>query len=86
MQYVTAQSKNSQSTYVYDGTVKRHNLCKRHVSIDTGFKQTERAIFSMLFQWDKNWICFKFKCIFEETVSKFWKSYKTHRTNILALT
>ena len=30
----------------YSGTVKRHNVCKRHVSIDTGFKQTERAIFS----------------------------------------
>ena len=29
----------------YVGTVKRHNICKRHVSNDTGFKQTERAIF-----------------------------------------
>ena len=25
--------------------VKRHNVCKRHVAIDTGFKQTERTIF-----------------------------------------
>ena len=31
---------------IYAGTVKRHNVCKRHVSIDTGFKQTEgSAIF-----------------------------------------
>ena len=30
---------------VYACTVKRHNVCKRHVSIETGFKQTERAIF-----------------------------------------
>ena len=29
----------------YAGTVKRHNVCKRHVAIDTGFKQTERSIF-----------------------------------------
>ena len=30
---------------VYAGIVKRHNVCKRHVFIDTGFRQTERAIF-----------------------------------------
>ena len=30
---------------VYAGTEKRHNVCKRHVSIDTVFKQTKRAIF-----------------------------------------
>ena len=30
---------------VYAGTVKRHNVCKRHVAIDTGFKQIERTIF-----------------------------------------
>ena len=29
----------------YAGTVKRHNLCKHHVAIDTGVKQTERTIF-----------------------------------------
>ena len=29
----------------YAGTVKRHNICKRHVSNDTGFKQIERDIF-----------------------------------------
>ena len=27
------------------GTVKRHNVCKRNVAIDTGFNQTERTIF-----------------------------------------
>ena len=29
----------------YTGTVKRHNVGKSHLSIDNGFKQTERAIF-----------------------------------------
>ena len=33
------------NAYVYTGTVKCHNVCKRHVAIDTGFKQTERTIF-----------------------------------------
>ena len=31
--------------FTYAGTVKRHNVYKRHVAIDIGFKQTERAIF-----------------------------------------
>ena len=31
---------------LHAGTVKRHNVCKRHVAIGTGFKQTERTIFS----------------------------------------
>ena len=30
---------------LYAVKVKRHNVCKRHVAIDTGFKQTERTIF-----------------------------------------
>ena len=30
---------------VYADTVKRHNVCKRHVAIDTGVKQTERIFF-----------------------------------------
>ena len=30
--------------FVYAVKVKRHNVCKRHVAIDTGFKQTERTI------------------------------------------
>ena len=30
---------------IYAVKVKRHNVCKRHVAIDTGFKQTERTIF-----------------------------------------
>ena len=29
----------------YAGIVKRHNVCNSDVSINTGFKQTERAIF-----------------------------------------
>ena len=31
--------------FLYVGTVKRHNVCKRHIAIDAGFKQTERTIF-----------------------------------------
>ena len=30
---------------VYAGTVKGHNVCKHHLAIDTGVKQTERTIF-----------------------------------------
>ena len=30
---------------LYAVKVKRHNVCKRHVAIDTDFKQTERTIF-----------------------------------------
>ena len=30
---------------LYAGTVKHHNVCKHHVAIGTGFKQTERTIF-----------------------------------------
>ena len=32
-----------QHTSQYAGTVKRQNVCKRHVAIGTGFKQTERT-------------------------------------------
>ena len=49
----------------YAGTMKRHNVCIRHGFLDTGFKQTERAIFTTLFEWDKKKPAFK--CIFEET-------------------
>ena len=31
---------------LYAGTVKRYNVDKRHIAIDTGVKQTERTIFS----------------------------------------
>ena len=36
---------SNQDFELYAGTVKHHSVCKRHVSIDTGFKQTERTIF-----------------------------------------
>ena len=52
----------------YAGTVKRHNACKRHGFLDTGFTQTQRAVFSTLCRWDKNETAFK--CLFEETVPK----------------
>ena len=31
--------------FLHADTVKCHNGCKRHISIDIGFKQTERTIF-----------------------------------------
>ena len=31
--------------WAYAGTVKRHNVCKCQVAIDTGVKQTEHTIF-----------------------------------------
>ena len=74
----------------YSGTVKRHNVCKRHVSNDTGSKQIERAIFPMLFQWDKK-IGTAFKCILEETMPKLSlnfgnrNSQNSHKNNIPAL-
>ena len=36
----------------YAGTMKGHNICKRHVAINTGVKQTEQSIFSTLLQWN----------------------------------
>ena len=50
--------------YQYAGAVKRHNVCKRHVAIDTGIKQTERAISPRYFNGTK--IAIAFKC--EETM------------------
>ena len=38
---------------VYAGTVKPH-MCKRHISIDAGFKQTEHVILLHVIQWGKN--------------------------------
>ena len=59
----------------YADTVKRHNVCKRPVAIDTGFKQTERVIFLHFFQWDKNCNCFQ--VCFWRNYAKFWKSFLT---------
>ena len=55
----------------YAGTVKRHNVCKRHVSIDTSFKQTERTIPPPRY-FNGIKIVTAFKCIFGEkkTVQK----------------
>ena len=39
---------------IYAVKVKRHNVCKRHVAIDTGFKASLNVqFFSVLFQWEK---------------------------------
>ena len=37
--------KTKQYSVQYAGTVKRHNVCKRLISIDTGFKQIKHNIF-----------------------------------------
>ena len=54
---------------MYTGTVKRHNVCKRHISIDTGVKQTERAIFLHVISIGVK-IGTALKCVFEETLPK----------------
>ena len=51
---------------VYAGKVKRFNVCKRHVAIDTGGKQTEHNIFLHVISMDKT----AFKCTFKETKPK----------------
>ena len=42
----------------YAGTVKCHNICKRHISIGTGIK-LNKPVFSTLFQWHKYCNCFR---------------------------
>ena len=49
--------------------MKSHNVCKCHISIDTGFKQTEHTIFLRVTSMGIK-ILTTFKCIFEETESK----------------
>ena len=39
--------------------LKRHNVCKRHVAVDTGAKQTERTIFLNVISMGLNGIYFK---------------------------
>ena len=70
--------------FLYAGTVKCHNVCKRHAAIGTGFKQTECTIFLHIISMELNCNCFQVNFVrnFVKTVSKFWKSYLT-RTNIL---
>ena len=53
--------------------MKRDNVCKRHVAMNTGVKQTESTIFSTLFQWDLNCNCFQvhFERNYAKIVSKF---------------
>ena len=48
--------------------MKRYNVYKRHISIDTGFKRTECPIFPRYSNGIK--IGTAFKCIFEETLPK----------------
>ena len=65
----------SDCTSVYAGIVKRHNVCKRHVAIDPGFKQTERTIFSTVINFNGIKIVTAFKYIFEEINSQLENQY-----------
>ena len=59
--------------------MKRHNVCKRHVSINTGFKQTKRVIFSPCY-FNGIKIVTAFKCIFEETVPKLLVNFRNRNS------
>ena len=54
---------------IFTGTLKHHNVCEAHTFLDTGFKQTERAIFLYVIP-NGIQIGTAFKCIFEATVPK----------------
>ena len=60
-------------------TLKLHNVYKRHIAIDTSFKQTERTIsFPRYFNGIK--IVHPFKCLFEETVPKLPVNFGNHNS------
>ena len=60
-------------------TLKLHNVYKRHIAIDTSFKQTECTIsFPRYFNGIK--IVTAFKCIFEETVQKLPVNFGNHNS------
>ena len=65
---------------LYAGTVKGHNICKRHVAIDTGVKQTEHTIFPFYFNGTK--IVTAFKCVFEVTMPKLSVNFENHISKI----
>ena len=44
-----AVTHNRVFSILYTGTAKRHNVCKSHAAIDTGFKQNELTIFLHFF-------------------------------------
>ena len=68
-----------QDLLLHTGTGKRHNVCKRHVAIETCFKQTERTIFSPHYfnEIKIATACFQvhFWKNYAKIVSRFWKSY-----------
>ena len=57
--------------------MKRHNVRKRHVVTDTGFKQSERTIFSPRY-FNGTKIVTAFKCIFEEIIPKLSVNFGNH--------
>ena len=56
--------------------MKRHNVCRRHVAIGTGFKQTEGTIFPCYFNGIR--IATAVKCIFEGTMPKLAVNFGNH--------
>ena len=59
----------------YAGTVKRHNVYKRHVASDSGFKLNV-SFFSTLFQWDKK----KCNCFQMYNVQKLSANFGNHNS------
>ena len=57
--------------------MERHNVCKHHAAIDTGFKQTEGTIFIHVISMGIK-IVTAFKCIFEETMPKLSVNFENH--------
>ena len=67
--------KKFQHETLYNGTVKRHYVCKCHVAIDIGVKQSEDTIFLQVISMGLKLWLFSFLCILEETISQepiFW--------------
>ena len=62
--------------------MKRHNVCKRHIAIDTGFKQTEGTIFPLCyFNGIKNFNCFQM--YIWRTVPKLSVNFGNHNRKTL---
>ena len=59
------------TTILYAVKVKRHNVCKRHGFLDTGFKQTERTIFVLCYFNEK-----KLGAHFERSCRKIERKFR----------
>ena len=66
------------------GTVKHQNVCKCHISLDTGFKQSERAFFlQVVSMWKKFDLLFNIylKKLYAKIVNEFLKIV-THKSPV----